>query len=329
MASETVGVPRGADIDASISANTDRDASVSAELVVSCRGRCGGRPHRSKVPPTSRASGHPEAAGRAQRHGCDRGAQCRFRCALPVGRSDDGVDGAARPRHQHRRRRHLLDPAGRARQRLAGARRWGYRLWRGAESHAHGAHVRGYRGGRGPHRGPVAAEESAATSTTRSLPPRETWRPRSRPPLSQASGRRTACCIACHCALWRRPEFAKAVAASPEKSLHVFPSPEDPEQHISAEAATRAMNRMVAEIEDQQGVATRSQTYRRDPNGALMGTASRAQLCSITARKAVASPTRCTIGMPTIRKSAKPWRPGINALPSLSGRPHNWPLDAH
>lgn len=45
-----------------------------------------------------------------------------------------------------------------------------------------------------------------------------------------------------------KAEFTKAVAASPEMSPYVFPSPDDPEQHISAEAVTRAMSRMVAEL---------------------------------------------------------------------------------
>ena len=44
-------------------------------------------------------------------------------------------------------------------------------------------------------------------------------------------------------------EFRKAIAASPEKSPFVFPSPEDPlKRPISAEAVTRAMARMVAEM---------------------------------------------------------------------------------
>jgi integrase len=46
-----------------------------------------------------------------------------------------------------------------------------------------------------------------------------------------------------------KAEFAKAMAASPEKSPYVFPSPDDPlEQHISANAVTRAMSRLVAEL---------------------------------------------------------------------------------
>jgi len=44
-------------------------------------------------------------------------------------------------------------------------------------------------------------------------------------------------------------EFRKAAAATPAKSPYVFPSPEDPLQSsISAEAVTRAMARMVAEL---------------------------------------------------------------------------------
>jgi integrase len=44
-------------------------------------------------------------------------------------------------------------------------------------------------------------------------------------------------------------EFRKAIAASPEKSPFVFPSPEDPlKRPISADAVTRAMARMIAEI---------------------------------------------------------------------------------
>jgi integrase len=43
-------------------------------------------------------------------------------------------------------------------------------------------------------------------------------------------------------------EFAKALKASPEKSKFVFPSPDDLMQPISAEAVTRAMARMIAEL---------------------------------------------------------------------------------
>lgn len=44
-------------------------------------------------------------------------------------------------------------------------------------------------------------------------------------------------------------EFRKAIAASPEKSPFVFPSPEDPlKRPMSAEAVTRAMARMIAEM---------------------------------------------------------------------------------
>lgn len=46
-----------------------------------------------------------------------------------------------------------------------------------------------------------------------------------------------------------KAEFAKAVAASPERSPYVFPSPEAPlERPISALAVTRAMSRLVTEL---------------------------------------------------------------------------------
>lgn len=45
-----------------------------------------------------------------------------------------------------------------------------------------------------------------------------------------------------------RAEFAAAVARSPADSPYVFPSPDDPQQHISANAITRAMSRLVAEM---------------------------------------------------------------------------------
>lgn len=45
-------------------------------------------------------------------------------------------------------------------------------------------------------------------------------------------------------------EFSKAIAASPNDSLFVFPSPDAPtQQHISADAITRAMARVVGELE--------------------------------------------------------------------------------
>ena len=43
-------------------------------------------------------------------------------------------------------------------------------------------------------------------------------------------------------------EFRKAVSASPKESRFVFPSPEDPMKPISAEAVTRAMARLIAEM---------------------------------------------------------------------------------
>lgn len=46
-----------------------------------------------------------------------------------------------------------------------------------------------------------------------------------------------------------KAEFAKAVAASPKESPFVFPSPDDPKAPISAEAVTRAMARLVTELE--------------------------------------------------------------------------------
>lgn len=46
-----------------------------------------------------------------------------------------------------------------------------------------------------------------------------------------------------------KAEFEKAVAASPADSLYVFPSPEmQDDQPVSAEAVTRAMSRLVAEL---------------------------------------------------------------------------------
>ena len=46
-----------------------------------------------------------------------------------------------------------------------------------------------------------------------------------------------------------KAEFVKAVAASPKESPFVFPSPDDPESaHISAEAITRGMSRLVNEL---------------------------------------------------------------------------------
>jgi len=46
-----------------------------------------------------------------------------------------------------------------------------------------------------------------------------------------------------------KAEFARAVAASPEKSPYVFPSPEAPlDRPVSAEAVTRAMSRLVAQL---------------------------------------------------------------------------------
>lgn len=45
-------------------------------------------------------------------------------------------------------------------------------------------------------------------------------------------------------------EFRKALAATPKRSPYVFPSPEDPvKKPISAEAVTRAMSRLVDELE--------------------------------------------------------------------------------
>lgn len=46
-----------------------------------------------------------------------------------------------------------------------------------------------------------------------------------------------------------RTEFAKAVAAAPAASPYVFPSPENPKVPISAEAVTRAMARLVTQLE--------------------------------------------------------------------------------
>lgn len=45
-----------------------------------------------------------------------------------------------------------------------------------------------------------------------------------------------------------KTEVAKAIAASPDDTPYVFPSPEDPKKHISPEAITRAMSRLIAEL---------------------------------------------------------------------------------
>ena len=42
--------------------------------------------------------------------------------------------------------------------------------------------------------------------------------------------------------------FARALAASPNDSNFVFPSPENPGEHISPQAVTRAMSRLIAEL---------------------------------------------------------------------------------
>ncbi len=119
-------------------------------------------PAGSTLPRPAAAPVDPAAAGRPQRHGRATGQGRGLRCALPLGRRDDGVDGPARPRHHHGGRGLLLHPPGQPVDGLAGAGGRGHGLRRSPQRHAHGAKLRGGRRGRRPYRGPAAAQEVRA-----------------------------------------------------------------------------------------------------------------------------------------------------------------------